>query len=653
MSLLYSKDFILQNLRSASVQAFDDGASPGMLSIPPTYEMGSVDARWSTDTSRASTPVPTSPTADRSSVTDISSLSPVSYQSASSGMTTLSGAHADTTSQGPPSPVASMSSGRSQLEPEDEREETETDMDLQEPIVPVSPSKVSMLSHEQSAYELNLDDDSEFEEDFLRAAQQIKLTLETQSTLMRPRKSTSNSRYRRFSQRRRPSAAMGDSTVASLDLSTFLTPTEASTLDQQLSPESFQLPRPAIATKASQDLVVQKRPVTNDFALIKANHSSLLSEKIRRAAEGLANPLEQYRGAAGDGETKLKVYFPSSQEPKRVLSIDVRSDCQTHMAIGYALYLYSKEKFQPALTREDCDANKWNVRMVEDDGEPDEDFPPLDRVRPIKSYSVDEIAIVRASDEEYQENSRRTPNRPGLPDNLDLGDSGQPQRITVHIFVYPFDALLSTVYWEDTFPRDARVQAVLDAVCKEKMLDSAMYMLRDVQYWTVMQGNETLKNFEEQANYELTPKRTLYTEDGRLDTNVLQRRDGGRGHATVPSLSMGLPPLMQPLGYYKYKVWRRQQMNFMARHERELAIDGEYIHIMPPSERSLLDAPKLTTFHARQVIRVKQSAKVPRNFKIIVMKEAGPKRYDLEGTSPAETSEIVEKLKRLSQKTFL
>jgi hypothetical protein len=101
-------------------------------------------------------------------------------------------------------------------------------------------------------------------------------------------------------------------------------------------------------------------------------------------------------------------------------------------------------------------------------------------------------------------------------------------------------------------------------------------------------------------------------------------------------------------GYQKYSIWRRQPMSFISRHERVLAIDGEYVHILPAEDRMFLDSPKTSSFHIGQILKCKQSRKVPANFKIVVKKTTGPKRYDLEAQSAAESAEIVLRLRTLA-----
>lgn len=100
--------------------------------------------------------------------------------------------------------------------------------------------------------------------------------------------------------------------------------------------------------------------------------------------------------------------------------------------------------------------------------------------------------------------------------------------------------------------------------------------------------------------------------------------------------------------YEKFTVWRRLPMSFINRHEREFAIDGDYVYIMPKDEKIWYDTNfKTTTFHISNIKSCKISKRVPSNFKIIVNKPRGPKRYDFEALNSSEAEEIVSRLNNL------
>ncbi|CCH61651.1 hypothetical protein TBLA_0F01080 [Henningerozyma blattae CBS 6284] len=101
--------------------------------------------------------------------------------------------------------------------------------------------------------------------------------------------------------------------------------------------------------------------------------------------------------------------------------------------------------------------------------------------------------------------------------------------------------------------------------------------------------------------------------------------------------------------YHKYKVWRRQQMA-INKHERTLALDGDYIYIIPPDKHMHWhENVKTKSIHISRVILVKRSNRVPVNFKIFVEKgeENNLKRYYFEAVSSEECKEIVARIQNL------
>lgn len=101
--------------------------------------------------------------------------------------------------------------------------------------------------------------------------------------------------------------------------------------------------------------------------------------------------------------------------------------------------------------------------------------------------------------------------------------------------------------------------------------------------------------------------------------------------------------------YHKYKVWRRQQMSLITKHERTLALDGDYVYIVPPEGKMHWhENVKTKSFHISQVILVKKSKRVAEYFKIYVRR--GPddiKRYYFEAVSAQECTEIVSRITNL------
>lgn len=80
----------------------------------------------------------------------------------------------------------------------------------------------------------------------------------------------------------------------------------------------------------------------------------------------------------------LSLFFPHSDMPSKPIKTRIRRDATVEEVIGFGLYLYCEEGRTPPLdegledgTERDIRMNTvgWGLRIVEDDGEVDEDFP--------------------------------------------------------------------------------------------------------------------------------------------------------------------------------------------------------------------------------------------------------------------------------------
>jgi hypothetical protein len=70
--------------------------------------------------------------------------------------------------------------------------------------------------------------------------------------------------------------------------------------------------------------------------------------------------------------------------------------------------------------------------------------------------------------------------------------------------------------------------------------------------------------------------------------------------------------------YKRYVVWRKQPMRFVGMNEKIIAIDGEYLHIMPGSGgKTVFEGQgKTTTVHFSNVVGCKVLRRHPTTFKV-------------------------------------
>lgn len=489
---------------------------------------------------------------------------------------------------------------------------------------------------------------------------------------------------------------------------------------------------------------------------------SALTQALQAKEQKPSNPLQRFAAwnAASEAQQNplyIKLYCPFSSKPSKPIELLIRKfndkaeGPTVAEAIGYALHRYQEEKLEPPLPADKMNVNCWVMRMY-DDGEVDDEFPPLTRNKPLKDFASnnargmrprarekpwDEFALVEATPREIGENEKLTPlysreaaaaaasqkdasedtevkkpvkplpNRaksfrnpitgpsfaptatrkdtsnladvPKVPQSHAASRTGAPKTITVHFT----DENFNTKHIPISCTTDTYIADIFDQVCRDLRLEKALYILR-------VSGSTTVA----------PPDRTVEALDTRTDLDLLRRRfvgDGVFGIAGSPGSSSPNAPLIistggapkktkkgervnaavsghqliHPLakhdgsaalnltatGYYRrYAVLRKQPMSFASSTSRILALDNEYIHIMPGESGAKAGARgggawvegqgKTTTVHFSSVVGSKVSKKHNKMFRVIVFKERETKRYDFEASTADEAVEIVREIKR-------
>jgi hypothetical protein len=253
--------------------------------------------------------------------------------------------------------------------------------------------------------------------------------------------------------------------------------------------------------------------------------------------------------------------------------------------------------------------------------------------------------------------------------------TGAPKTLTIHFT----DENFNTKRVPIPCTTDTYIAEVFDKVCQILQLDKGLYVLK-------VSGSTTVA----------PPDRTVEALGTRVDLDLTRRRfvgDGVFGIAGSPGssspnapLAVAVPPtgkkakksdrpgavhtgssLMHPLAkntasdnvltlthtasyYRRWPVLRKQPMSFASSTSRILAVDTEYVHIMPGdtgTTKQLFDQPgKTTTVHFSSVVGSKVSKKHPRMFRVIVYKEKETKRYDFEAQSSEDAVAIVREVKK-------
>ena len=143
---------------------------------------------------------------------------------------------------------------------------------------------------------------------------------------------------------------------------------------------------PSLHSPSSSSLFA-RRPVLP----VKPGKSALTAMLASENDEASENPFtELYSAISGrsePGSMNVQVYFPHASKPAgKPLKLNVRKDASMEEVLGFALWSYWEESWLPKIDEglsgeEDpkwttmCSAIGWIMRIAEDDGEVDEDFP--------------------------------------------------------------------------------------------------------------------------------------------------------------------------------------------------------------------------------------------------------------------------------------
>ncbi|TFK66345.1 hypothetical protein BDN72DRAFT_844502 [Pluteus cervinus] len=439
---------------------------------------------------------------------------------------------------------------------------------------------------------------------------------------------------------------------------------------------------------------------------LKVQKSSLSA--MLASSSSSSNPFSEFYAAiSGRGEaaaSNVKVYFPHAKKPAgRTMDLNVRKDSTVEEVIGFALWTYWEDGWLPKLDEglfgEDdpkwaikVSAVGWILRIAEDDGEVDDDFPPPDRSGKVVKFNADAFAVLEATAGQVQQNqvleskivrrpSRTTSSKkhekltvpsthtlPTIPSgsaifgsalgSLSLSTSLGPSsshgpQIFLRIRV---EDTADAVHISTTIPVSAGMymQEALELVCrKRKLMNPNDYVLvvsegkilipldRTV---ASLQGKRELLLLKRSAlpmNYDIT-KLTGKTTDP--NASIFKRMSDT---PEVVSSSTLLSDFST--AYKKYTIYRKTPIG-LARQERTLAIDGGYVHIMPTANKAkaVFDSAKTSSYHIKSIADCQQSAKTSPVFKLVFLtRKGGTKRYDFEAETPKLAAEIVHNVKTM------
>ncbi|KAF9213267.1 hypothetical protein BGZ59_005627 [Podila verticillata] len=324
---------------------------------------------------------------------------------------------------------------------------------------------------------------------------------------------------------------------------------------------------------------------------------SLLTSLIIKQKSRDDNPFaEEFLRVAGMGETtpvQLKIYLPHSDKPKDPMQVVVKREASVEDVIGYILYQYYHEGRTPHFTDDQSTVVQWNLRIVEDDGEIDDDLPVPVAPRP------DPLV---ASTQHYV--------RVRLHTNHEV-------KHTTTVEILP----------------KMLVSEVVDYICLKRKMNPAEWALVVADTHHVLPLDGAAEDISNSTELALVPKSTVES------ILAAKRIKFGRNGAMTDIPGSGVSYLTSTEVYREYTLNRKRRGGYVGHHEQVLAIDGDYVRIMPTSTRTMLfDSGKTASYLKNTIYDCRRSRKAPSSFKLIVIRgDREKKTYEFEASSPQES----------------
>ncbi|KAJ3342646.1 hypothetical protein HDU93_001626 [Gonapodya sp. JEL0774] len=309
---------------------------------------------------------------------------------------------------------------------------------------------------------------------------------------------------------------------------------------------------------------------------------SALSALIHESG-GEENPFAEYSKWSGLGSPTpltLLVFVPTTHPP-HALTLVLDRSATVEQAMGYALFVYCEEKRTPKLgewkglgggAEGEMDyesifwgTEAWEMRIVEDGGEVDEDFPvaALAARRPT-TRSVSNSAPTSPSSSAPPLPVGSTAN-PAGPNPSPSGGGNDLVFLKIHLY--------STLEVKQTttlpFHRSTTLGDVFLAVCRKRKYDEKQYV------------------------FKMSDTKTDVAKEKRIDESeerefcVLKRDRGGAGDIflrppdEVQPVSTTERPIMAEEFAGVYKQYLVHHRTLLGRSGRLLTLDGDHLHVTP------------------------------------------------------------------------
>eukprot|EP00835_Amoeboradix_gromovi_P006328 NODE_726_length_4776_cov_0.427106.p1 type:complete len:510 gc:universal NODE_726_length_4776_cov_0.427106:613-2142(+) len=337
------------------------------------------------------------------------------------------------------------------------------------------------------------------------------------------------------------------------------------------------------------------------FTKLKPAQRSSALANLLLTSVGTENPLSKFSFVSGSSkETSvfLNIFIPFSNSN---LSIQVLKTALVSDVIGYVLMKYIEKGIKPLLPDNKQTTNAFELKIADDDGEIDEDFPAVDKNRQISVFQFKNFGLV-VLDKEMQ--SKDGQNiiflRVHLYSTIDIR----------HTTTFKCDGttLLSTIH---------------ETVCKKRQVSPDLYFLFLNDMKTPLDINKNVATLNG-----ITELVMLRKSAGVSAGDVFLTKKSEINDLNLDELKKMPRKLSNAADTSIYKRYNVKIKSLFGKEEKIFCIDGEYVLIMP----TIAETTELSSIISIHLSKVSQIAtqKSDKTVLLNFIKSEGPLGKSLE-----------------------
>eukprot|EP00834_Sanchytrium_tribonematis_P000541 NODE_10_length_61504_cov_0.956502.p13 type:complete len:474 gc:universal NODE_10_length_61504_cov_0.956502:27316-25895(-) len=310
------------------------------------------------------------------------------------------------------------------------------------------------------------------------------------------------------------------------------------------------------------------------FSSPKKAGLSALSDLLHTSI-GVENPLSKYSFVGGstiESSLMLNIILPFSNSK---LTVQVIKSAMVSDVIGFILMKYIEKGIKPVLSKSHQNPDMYELKIADDDGEIDEDFPAVDKNRQMSVFQFKTFGLVALEkDNTANDGPKIIFIRVHLYSTIDI-------RHTTTVKCDP-ETLLSTIH---------------ETVCKKRQVSPDIYFLFLSDMKTSLDVSKSVSTLNGITELVMLRKSAG---NSAGDVFLAKKQESDNNFDELKKMPKKLTNSADTSIYRRYLI---KVKSTFGKPERIFCIDGEYIMLMPLNMEAS-DLPNVASVHVSKILQV-------------------------------------------------